>query len=185
MQDLSQMSTEDLLRMRRAAQQQPAPQPSAPRGPVFGPAPPPPDPAEQERLRLAQEAAARAAQADARQQAAFEGTGGQGTEAQNKAAVLLGRIQGGFADIEDIIGTYPEAERPGLAETLSYGALGPESVIARQTTDWQRRAINDVQRDIVDALLTMGTGAAYNQEQLEALRVSYLPHEGDTPCEIS
>lgn len=165
--------------------QQPAPQPVQRAPGIIRGAPAPVDPMEQERLRLQQEAAARAAQADARQQAAFEGTGGQGTEAQNKAAVLLGRIQGGFADIEDIIGTYPEAERPGLAETLSYGALGPESVIARQTTDWQRRAINDVQRDIVDALLTMGTGAAYNQEQLEAMRVSYFPQYGDTPDEIA
>lgn len=166
--------------------------PSAQSGdPIVAPAPPSEARAQAAEAR-AQAADARAADANARanaqnarQQASFDGSGGQGTESQNKAAVLLGRISGGFADIEDIIGTYPEAERPGLAETLSYGALGAESVIARRTTDWQRRAINDVQRDIVDALLTMGTGAAYNEEQLEAMRVSYFPQFGDSEEEIA
>ena len=139
---------------------------------------------ERERLRLAQEAAARAAEADRRSQMSFEGTGGAGSESQNKASTLLGRIKGGFADIQDITNTFPEAQRPGLVETLTYGSLGPESVFARGMNDWQRRAINDVQRDIVDALLTLGTGAAYNQEQLEAMRVSYFPQFGDEAQEI-
>ena len=65
------------------------------------------------------DAANRSERADARAEESSQ----RGTEAQSKAAVLLGRIKGGAADINDIVSSFPDAQRPGISETLLYGCL--------------------------------------------------------------
>jgi len=130
------------------------------------------------------EAANRAAQGEARAQAEFEGTGGKPTEAQAKVSTLLTRIQGGFQDIQAVRGRNPDAQTPGLGETLAEGVFG-EGVVSRATKGADRRIVTDAQRDVLDALLTLGTGAAYNAEQLEGQTLSYFPQFNDTPEEIA
>jgi hypothetical protein len=105
------------------------------------------------------------------------------TEAQSKVLTLLSRIAGGANDIQNVISTEPEAQQAGLLETLSRNVLG-EGVVTRSLAGPERRTITDAQVDILDGLLTLGTGAAYNREQLIGQTLSYFPQYGDTPQEI-
>jgi hypothetical protein len=144
-------------------------------------------PEEQERKRREEErqqqAADRAAASEQRAVAEFEGAGGKPTEAQGKVSVLLTRIKGGVQDIMSARSTSPDAQAPGMAETLAGGVLG-EGIITRGIKGEDRRIVTDAQRDVLDALLTLGTGAAYNPEQFEAELLSHFPQYGDTPREI-
>lgn len=132
---------------------------------------------------LKEEAAARAVAGEARAQAEFEGTGGKPTEAQQKTGTLLTRIKGGFADIQAVRARNPEAQEAGLSETISRGIFG-EGLITRKISGADRRIVTDAQRDVLDALLTLGTGAAYNAEQLEGQTLSYFPQYGDSAEEV-
>ncbi len=135
-------------------------------------------------LELQEQAAARAAQGEARAQAEFEGTGGKPTEAQAKASVLLTRIKGNFADIQNVVAKDPGAQEAGLGETVARTVFG-DGLITRAISGADRRIVTDAQRDILDALLTLGTGAAYNKEQLEGQTLSYFPQYGDSPQEVA
>lgn len=132
---------------------------------------------------LKEEAAARAAAGEARAQAEFEGTGGKPTEAQQKTGTLLTRIKGGFADIQAVRARNPEAQEAGLGETISRSIFG-EGLLTRKISGADRRIVTDAQRDVLDALLTLGTGAAYNAEQLEGQTLSYFPQYGDSAEEV-
>lgn len=138
----------------------------------------------QRNLELQEQAAARAAQGEARAQAEFEGVGGKPTEAQAKASVLLTRIKGGFGDIQNVVSKDPSAQEAGLGETVARTVFG-DGLITRQISGADRRIVTDAQRDILDGLLTLGTGAAYNKEQLEGQTLSYFPQYGDTPEEVA
>lgn len=106
------------------------------------------------------------------------------TEAQQKTGTLLTRILGGFRNIDAVRQRNPEAQQPGLGETLAENIFG-EGIISRKIAGADRRIVRDAQRDVLDALLTLGTGAAYNREQLEGQTVAYFPQFGDTPEEIA
>ena len=126
--------------------------------------------AEREAIRFAQEQA--------------QGPGGKATESQQKTLTLLTRIAGGAKDIQDTLAAEPEAQKAGIFETLSRDVLG-EGVITRSIAGPERRIVTDAQSNMLDALLTMGTGAAYNEEQKIANRISYFPQYGDSPREIA
>jgi hypothetical protein len=49
----------------------------------------------------------------------------------------------------------------------------------------QRQIVETAQLDILDAALTLGTGAAYTQGQLEGYRKSYFPQIGDKPENVA
>ena len=181
-------------------QAQPRPQPQAQPQPMQGgdpivrPADPYRQSAEQraqqdqafqaEQLRLSREASERAAQGDARAQATFEGTGGTATESQAKVSTMLTRILGGSRDIAGEVQNNPDAQSPGFAETVSRGVMG-EGMVTRAISGQDRRIVSDAQRDMIDALLTLSTGAAYTPEQVVAQQVAHFPQYGDTPEEIT
>lgn len=133
-------------------------------------------------------AAQRSASAEQREQAKFEleqsGVGGKPTEAQQKTLTLLTRIAGGARDIQSVVSRDEGAQAPGLGETLARNVVG-EGLITRNIAGGDRRVVTDAQRDMLDALLTLGTGAAYNREQLEGQTLSYFPQYGDTESEIT
>lgn len=105
------------------------------------------------------------------------------TEGERKAATLLTRLQGSQQQLVDALGLDPEAAKPGL---LANGlrAMGAET-IANSMTGERRQQIESAQLDILDAALTLGTGAAYTREQLEGYRKSYFPQIGDKPANIA
>ena len=161
------------------------------RGGAFVPAP---GAAEEEARKRADqllqlEANKRAAEAAQREAIRFaqeqeQGPGGKATESQQKTLTLLTRIAGGAKDIQDTLAIEPEAQKAGIFETLSRDVLG-EGVITRSIAGPERRIVTDAQSNMLDALLTMGTGAAYNEEQKIANRISYFPQYGDSPREIA
>lgn len=106
------------------------------------------------------------------------------TEAQQKTLTLLTRIAGGASDIQKTLAADPESQQAGLFETLSRNVLG-EGVVTRTVAGPERRIVTDSQADMLDALLTLGTGAAYNEEQKIANTVAYFPQYGDTKEEIA
>ncbi len=105
------------------------------------------------------------------------------TESQGKVFTLLSRIAGGAKDIQNTIAVDPEAQQAGLFETLSRNVLG-EGIVTRSLAGPERRTVTDAQVDILDGLLTLGTGAAYNREQLIGQTLAYFPQFGDTEQEI-
>lgn len=106
------------------------------------------------------------------------------TEGQQKTLQLLTRIAGGARNIQDALDIDPEAQTSGLFEALSRDVLG-EGIITRNIAGENRRIVTDAQANMLDAILTMGTGAAYNEEQKVANAIAYFPQYGDTPREIA
>lgn len=110
---------------------------------------------------------------------------GRGAVGEQQSFVLATRIGGGIDDLNFIMEQAPSSNRsPGLGESILYDVFGPNSVATRGLTDEARVAIEDTQMDILDALLTLGTGAAYNAEQLQGQRAAYFPQFNDKPWQI-
>lgn len=103
---------------------------------------------------------------------------GSATEAERKAATLLQRLEFSENQLETALKDNPGAAKPGL---LSNGleAIGLDA-LSNSTKSDARQQVAAAQLDILDAALTLGTGAAYTREQLEGYRKSYFPQVGDS-----
>lgn len=104
------------------------------------------------------------------------------TEGERKAATLLQRLEGSQRQLEAALKTNPGAAKP---ELLASGlrALGADPV-ANTITGTQRQQVEAAQLDMLDAALTLGTGAAYTREQLKGYRESYFPQIGDDEATV-
>lgn len=99
------------------------------------------------------------------------------SESERKAATLLSRLQFSQQQLADVLKENPSAATP------EYGGLVPG--IGNVLTSGPRQRVEAAQLDILDAALTLGTGAAYNKEQLEGYRKSYFPQIGDSAGTIA
>lgn len=104
---------------------------------------------------------------------------GNATEGERKAATLLQRMQGSEAQLEAALKLDKSAAKPGLVSS-GLRSIGMDTV-ANTVTPENRQKVEAAQLDILDAALTLGTGAAYTKEQLEGYRKSYFPQLGDKP----
>ena len=68
------------------------------------------------------------------------------------------------------------AAKPGLVQEAARLVSEP---LANSITGDERQRVESAQLDILDAALTLGTGAAYTREQLQGYRKSYFPQIGD------
>lgn len=100
------------------------------------------------------------------------------SEGERKAATLLTRIRLARAQIKEILRKNPDAVKPEMIPTFLEGINETGANMWRSTP---RQQIETAQMDILDAALTLGTGAAYTKEQLEGYRRSYFPQLGDNP----
>jgi hypothetical protein len=107
---------------------------------------------------------------------------GQATEGERNAGILANRLDFAQSQINDILTTAPEAEKPAVGAT-ALNTLGLE-YLARVANPAERQIIEAAQMDMLDSALTLGTGAAYTREQLEGYRTSYFPQLGDDPRTI-
>jgi hypothetical protein len=125
---------------------------------------------------------------NARERLAFDktkpaaGAGGMPTEGERKAATLLQRMQSSEAQLEEALKLDKTAAKPGIISS-GLRAVGGET-LANAATPESRQKVEAAQLDILDAALTLGTGAAYTKEQLEGYRKSYFPQLGDKPSTI-
>lgn len=104
------------------------------------------------------------------------------SEGERKAATLLSRLQFSENQLKNAIQESPQSAKPNLMaqglKTIGLDALG------NAATPEKRQQVEAAQLDILDAALTLGTGAAYTKEQLEGYRKSYFPQIGDDPKTI-
>lgn len=126
---------------------------------------------EAERLRLAQE------QADREKQ-----TAALGTESERTAGFLAGRISDAVKRLVPAASKRPSAQSPTVGVEAVRGVAGDRA--ANFFTNAERQQVRAAQLDILDAALTLGTGAAYTREQLNNYAESYLPQLFDDPATI-
>jgi hypothetical protein len=135
---------------------------------------------EAERLRLAREEAQRAdAKFQQEQQDRDQRGGASTTEAEKTAAFLGTRVANGLRTLSNIKG----GQSPEWDAETARSLFGDTA--ANFLTSEDRQRVETAQRDVLDAALTLGTGAAYTAEQLEGYRRSYFPQLGDTEANIA
>ena len=96
---------------------------------------------------------------------------------EQQASYNIARVLNAADEIGKITKKDPNALAPGMGEALakSVGLEGTANV-ARSTN---RQIVNGAQRDALDALLYLATGAAYNKEQLQGAFEAYIPSYTD------
>jgi len=110
-----------------------------------------------------------------------DSSGGTTSESERKAATLLQRLQFSQNQLTQALTDDPKAAGP---EAFA-AAVGKFSTTASNLLNSQaRQRVEAAQLDILDAALTLGTGAAYTREQLEGYRQAYFPAYGDEPQTI-
>jgi hypothetical protein len=114
--------------------------------------------------------------------------GGNASEGERKAATLLQRLEGSQRQLQSALAKNPGAAKPELLASAIRGTTLPlvgqvpgAETLANTVTSEARQRIEAAQLDMLDAALTLGTGAAYTREQLEGYRKSYFPQLGDDP----
>jgi hypothetical protein len=101
-------------------------------------------------------------------------------EGERKAATLSNRLNFSVDQINQAIGQDPTAAMPNTSVEIAR-FLTRSEMIPNKFTSAQRQIVESAQLDILDAALTLGTGAAYTREQLEGYRKSYFPQINDKP----
>lgn len=105
------------------------------------------------------------------------------TEGERKAATLANRLNFSVGQLNAAVGQDPKAAMPNTASEIARYVTGSD-FLANKLNPEQRQIVESAQLDILDAALTLGTGAAYTKEQLEGYRKSYFPQLGDKPEQI-
>jgi len=105
-------------------------------------------------------------------------------EGERKAATLANRLNFSVDQINQAIGLDPTAAMPNTSVEIAR-FLSRTELLPNKLTSPQRQIVESAQLDILDAALTLGTGAAYTQEQLEGYRKSYFPQIGDKPENVA
>jgi hypothetical protein len=108
------------------------------------------------------------------------------SEGERKAATLLARLRGSQAQLQAALETNPAAAKPGMAaEAVRAVPLIGGDTPANMLTGETRQQIEAAQLDMLDAALTLGTGAAYTKEQLRGYAKSFFPQIGDEPKTVA
>ena len=105
------------------------------------------------------------------------------TGEERKAAVLANRMNFGVQQMNQAIGADPSAALPNSAAEAARFFTRTDFIPNKMNTE-QRQIVEGSQLDILDAALTLGTGAAYTKEQLQGYQKSYFPQIGDTEATI-
>lgn len=102
---------------------------------------------------------------------------------ERKAGFLANRVKFGLEQMSDVIKRNPPAASPEALPSL-VKFLTQSDFLSTNLTSSDRQRIEAAQLDILDAALTLGTGAAYTREQLEGYRKAYFPVLGNDEATI-
>ena len=102
------------------------------------------------------------------------------TEGERRAGFMANILDKNIAQMQTALGVDPSAVKPNVPASIVAAIAGP-NVLSRAITPAQRQIIEDSQLDVLDAALTLRTGAAYTREQLLGMRDTYFPRIGDSP----
>jgi cob(I)alamin adenosyltransferase len=98
---------------------------------------------------------------------------------EQQASTATRRLLQRAQEISAVVSRNPSAEAPGVVET----AVENLPLISRATNlvrSADRQVVASAQADVLDALLYLATGAAYNKEQLEQQKLAYIPSFSDS-----
>ena len=105
-------------------------------------------------------------------------------EQELTTAYNTNRILNSAVQIGNILKKTPSASQPGWLEASAM-ALFNNAGVANLSRSGDRQIVAAAQSDIIDSLLYLATGAAYNKEQLVQQRQSYLPAFTDEPGTVA
>jgi hypothetical protein len=104
---------------------------------------------------------------------------------ERKAAGYMQRIDQGLRLLNIITQETPSAAKPGATSTAMSRIPVVGNMASNMITPEARQRVEAAQLDMLDAALTLATGAAYTKEQLEGLSKSYFTQIGDDPKTIA
>lgn len=111
------------------------------------------------------------------------GNKAQTSEGERKAATLLQRLESSEEQLSTVLKKNPDVATPGVwANGLR--SIGADALANTIATSSDRQRVEAAQLDLLDAALTLGTGAAYTREQLQSYKQSYFPQIGDSAATI-
>ena len=100
------------------------------------------------------------------------------TESERTAGFLTNRVVNSLNQLQTVVGAKPTAASPNFgAEAVRF--LTGSEYLKNLANPEARQQVEAAQLEILDAALTLGTGAAYTREQLENYRRSFFPQLGD------
>jgi len=105
------------------------------------------------------------------------------SEGERKAATLASRLNFSVGQMNTAIGVDPKAAMPNTTAEIARFVSRTDFLPNKLNTE-QRQIVEAAQEDILDAALTLGTGAAYSREQLAGYKKSYFPQLDDKPAQI-
>jgi hypothetical protein len=100
------------------------------------------------------------------------------SEGERKAGFMSTILDRNILQMQNALGVDPTAVKPNVAASVVESVTGP-NLLSRSMKPAQRQIVEDSQLDVLDAALTLRTGAAYTREQLNAMRDTYFPVLGD------
>ena len=106
------------------------------------------------------------------------------SESERTAGFLTSRLQNSLAQLQTAIGSTPSAASPNLSAEIIRNVTGSD-YLKNLANPEDRQRVEAAELDLLDAALTLGTGAAYTREQLEGYRKSYFPQLGNKPATIA
>ena len=105
------------------------------------------------------------------------------SEGERKAGFMSNILDRNILQMQNALGIDPKAVKPNVPASIVEAVTGP-NLLSRSMTPEQRQIVEDSQLDVLDAALTLRTGAAYTPVQLSAMRATYFPVLGDKPAAI-
>ena len=105
------------------------------------------------------------------------------SEGERKSAVLASRLNFSVGQMNQAIGADPKAAMPNTSAEIARFVSQTDFLPNKLNTE-QRQIVEAAQEDILDAALTLGTGAAYSREQLAGYKKSYFPQMGDSAAAV-
>jgi hypothetical protein len=103
---------------------------------------------------------------------------------ERKAGFMSNILDRNILQMQNALGVDPKAVKPNVPASIVEAVTGP-NLLSRSMTPVQRQIVEDSQLDVLDAALTLRTGAAYTPVQLNAMRATYFPVLGDKPAAVT
>jgi hypothetical protein len=103
---------------------------------------------------------------------------------ERKAGFMSNILDRNLLQMQTALGIDPTAVKPNVPASIVEAITGP-NLLSRGMKPAQRQIVEDSQLDVLDAALTLRTGAAYTREQLNAMRETYFPVLLDKPPAVA
>lgn len=101
------------------------------------------------------------------------------SESERKAGFMANILDSNLAQMQKAYQLDPKSVKPNVPSSIVEGISGP-NVLSRNLSSTQRQIVEDSQLDVLDAALTLRTGAAYTKEQLKGMKDTYFPRALDS-----